>query len=239
MEGMSNIKSVAVPLKLKDGKMESLTTEESERLKELEGVIDNGSRSAGEALKKIRDSRLYRAEHGTFEKYCRARREFSRQYAYRLIAFAEACQLEVDTAKLTESQFHRSKTAKKDVTKRKAGEAAKRAKSTLELERKTVVSLDEEFDSFSRFLTRLDGGLSTDDYLQLLARMRDQLDRMYEAKEGEKAVGPRIFYDNRRNRGGDDQHQPKPGREKTERFFWAHDQMLLDVQQRKQQREMQ
>jgi hypothetical protein len=34
---MSNIKSVAVSLK--DGK--SLTTEESERLKELEGVIDN------------------------------------------------------------------------------------------------------------------------------------------------------------------------------------------------------
>jgi hypothetical protein len=50
-----------------------------------------------------------------------------------------------------------------------------------------VVSLDEEFDSLCRFLTRLDRGLSTDDYLQLLARMRDQLDRTYEAKEAEKA----------------------------------------------------
>lgn len=110
---------------------------------------------------------------------------FSRQYAYRLIAFAGACQLEVDTAKLTEGQFHRTKTAKKDVSKRKAGEAPKPIKSPLELERKLVISVEQEFDSFGRFLTRLDGGLSTEDYLQLLAQMRDQLDKAYHAKQRE------------------------------------------------------
>ena len=180
---MLDIGSAAVPLK--DGKTESLTTEESARLKELEGVIDNGSRSVGEALKEIKDGRLYRAEYRSFEEYCRGRWGFSRQYGYRLIAFAKACQLEVDTVKLTESQFHRAKTSKKDVSKRKAGEAAKPIKSPLELERKLVISVEKEYDSFGRFLTRLDGGLSTEDYLQLLARMRDQLDKAYHAKQRE------------------------------------------------------
>jgi hypothetical protein len=175
----------AAPTDIESEQKEPLTTGASDRLKELEGVIDNGSRSAGEALKEIKDSRLYRAEYRTFENYCRARWRFSRQYAYRLIALAEACQLAVDTAKLTESQFHGAKTAKKNVGKRKASGVAKPVKLPLELDRKVVIDMDEEFNSFSRFLARLDGGLSADDYLQLLARMRDQLEKAYDAKERE------------------------------------------------------
>ena len=64
---MSDIRSAPVPLK--DGETEPLTTEESARLKELEGSLDNGSRKAGEALKEIKDRRLYRAEYRSFEEY--------------------------------------------------------------------------------------------------------------------------------------------------------------------------
>jgi hypothetical protein len=43
----------------------------------------------GNALREIRDSRLYRATHGTFEAYCRERWGISRPHAYRLISSAE------------------------------------------------------------------------------------------------------------------------------------------------------
>ncbi|MGI5488869.1 hypothetical protein [Microtetraspora malaysiensis] len=41
---------------------------------------------AGHALQVIRDARLYRATHATFEDYCEDRWEISRPHAYRLIA---------------------------------------------------------------------------------------------------------------------------------------------------------
>ena len=43
---------------------------------------------AGAALATIRDTRLYRATHATFEDYCRARRGIARQTAYQLISAA-------------------------------------------------------------------------------------------------------------------------------------------------------
>jgi len=38
---------------------------------------------------KIRDSKLYRETHSTFEEYCKERWGFTRSYAYRLIASSE------------------------------------------------------------------------------------------------------------------------------------------------------
>ena len=62
------------------------------RLAELEQVIDNCQRSfveVGNALRAIRDERLYAAEFGTFEAYCRARHNLTRRALdYQLAAAA-------------------------------------------------------------------------------------------------------------------------------------------------------
>lgn len=59
----------------------------------------------GEALAEIRDARLYRVEHGTFEDYCRKKWGFTRMQASRLIGAAEVCnQLVTDQPPKTESQ---------------------------------------------------------------------------------------------------------------------------------------
>ena len=66
----------------------ALTTTETTQLTNLETTIDRGLQSffeVGAALKEIRDSRLYRAEHGTFEDYCDKRWGFKRAHAYRYI----------------------------------------------------------------------------------------------------------------------------------------------------------
>jgi hypothetical protein len=73
-----------------------LTLVESVRLDELEAVVDAGLRTfveVGLALSEIRDSRLYRQTHDTFEAYCRERFGFSRQHGYRLIDAARVAEL--------------------------------------------------------------------------------------------------------------------------------------------------
>jgi phage N-6-adenine-methyltransferase len=65
---------------------------ENQRLEVLEGIIERGRQTfieVGEALLEIRDSRLYRAGHLTFEDYCRERWGFMRDTGDRLIAAAE------------------------------------------------------------------------------------------------------------------------------------------------------
>lgn len=62
------------------------------RLGELETVIERGLQTfvdVGAALMEIRDSRLYRETHGTFEDYCRGRWGFTRMRASQLITAAE------------------------------------------------------------------------------------------------------------------------------------------------------
>lgn len=61
-------------------------------LAECEAVIERGLATfveVGEALRRIRDERLYRESHGTFEDYCRERWEMSRKRAYDLMAAEE------------------------------------------------------------------------------------------------------------------------------------------------------
>jgi hypothetical protein len=65
-----------------------LTTVEQRRCGELEAVIDRGMQTfaeVGAALAEIRDSRLYRDGHATFEDYARARWGMDRTYAHRHI----------------------------------------------------------------------------------------------------------------------------------------------------------
>lgn len=69
-----------------------LTVQEANRKAELEATIERGMQTfveVGLALMEIRDERLYRAEFGTFENYCRARWGWRSNYANRLIASAE------------------------------------------------------------------------------------------------------------------------------------------------------
>ena len=62
-----------------------LSDEEKGRLFELERQVEESFYRAGIALKEIRDSRLYRITHATFEEYCRERFGFERRYPYQLI----------------------------------------------------------------------------------------------------------------------------------------------------------
>ena len=69
-----------------------LTASESNALTEHEAVIERGIQTfyeVGIALADIRDRKLYRAEHGTFEDYCQQRWQMSKAHAYRMIDAAE------------------------------------------------------------------------------------------------------------------------------------------------------
>jgi hypothetical protein len=70
-----------------------MTEEEGKRLIELEREVDKAMRSAGRicgaALAEIKDRRLYRASHASFEGYCIDRLDISRSAAYRMIEVAK------------------------------------------------------------------------------------------------------------------------------------------------------
>lgn len=66
------------------------------RLDELEEIIQRGQQTfidVGRALLEIRDERLYRVEHATFEDYCRDRWGWSREYAFRLSQAAQVADM--------------------------------------------------------------------------------------------------------------------------------------------------
>lgn len=70
-----------------------LIPSEIARLAELEAIVTDGLNTfvtVGRALGEIRDSRLYRATHGTFEAYCESQWQLSRPRAYELINAAGA-----------------------------------------------------------------------------------------------------------------------------------------------------
>jgi len=67
---------------------EALTKVEAGTLQAYEKAIERGLASfveVGRALTQIRDSRLYRATHATFEDYCQERWQMSRQRAHQVI----------------------------------------------------------------------------------------------------------------------------------------------------------
>jgi phage N-6-adenine-methyltransferase len=71
---------------------EIVSTEERDELSQHEGIIERGLKTfvdVGGALLAIRDKRLYRQDHGTFEDYCRERWGMERRHAYRLIDAAD------------------------------------------------------------------------------------------------------------------------------------------------------
>ena len=65
---------------------------ETNDFKNLERIIESGLRTfedVGNALASIREKKLYRAEHDTFEAYCKQRWGFSSSRARQLVAAAE------------------------------------------------------------------------------------------------------------------------------------------------------
>ena len=72
--------------------MDAMTTTERATLQAFEGVIEKGLASfveVGNALMRIRDSRLYRETHGTFEAYCVERWHLSKAHVNRLVAASQ------------------------------------------------------------------------------------------------------------------------------------------------------
>ncbi len=66
--------------------IEELTPEEEQDKLRFERQVERAFYSAGVALVQLRDRRLYRNTHSTFESYCRDRFNFGRHTANRLIA---------------------------------------------------------------------------------------------------------------------------------------------------------
>jgi len=73
--------------------MNVVAESEAVQLSTLERIIEKGLSSfyeVGNALMTIRDARLYRDSHPTFEVYCKERWRMTKVHAYRLIHSAEA-----------------------------------------------------------------------------------------------------------------------------------------------------
>ncbi|WP_416235769.1 hypothetical protein [Nostoc sp. UHCC 0252] len=65
--------------------VEELTDEEQSDRLHLERRVERAVFEAGKALMELRDRRLYRSTHSTFEEYCKDRFGFQRRHPYRLI----------------------------------------------------------------------------------------------------------------------------------------------------------
>ena len=65
--------------------VEELSEEEVAQRHRLEIKVERAFREAGLALKELKDRKLYRSTHRTFEDYCRDRFGFERRHPYRLI----------------------------------------------------------------------------------------------------------------------------------------------------------
>lgn len=71
---------------------EAISLTESKQLVSLEKTIEAGQKTfveVGLALAEIRASRLYRADHSTFEEYCHSKWGWSRVHVHRVIDAAE------------------------------------------------------------------------------------------------------------------------------------------------------
>jgi hypothetical protein len=67
-----------------------------DRLGDLEEVIERGLTTfveVGNAIREIRDSKLYRESHGTFEDYCRERWGWSKRHANRQVEAANTAEI--------------------------------------------------------------------------------------------------------------------------------------------------
>jgi hypothetical protein len=89
---------------------EELSYDEQREREQLERLVERAFYEAGRALKQLRDKRLYRDSHTTFEEYCRERFNYNRSRSYQLIDAAtvvdnlQECPPLVDILPTTERQ---------------------------------------------------------------------------------------------------------------------------------------
>lgn len=81
------------------------------RLEELEGVISEGLQTfveVGNAIREIRDNRLYRESHDTFEEYCKERWGWSKRHTNYQVEAANTAQIvgEISPTRPNASQAH-------------------------------------------------------------------------------------------------------------------------------------
>src|ERR1035438_803820 len=94
LKGNYEMKTTSLAILLE--KYGSLTQSDTDRLKELESVIERGRKTfieVGYALAEIRDRRLYRQTHATFEAYCSEQWGWTRQRSYQLMNAATVVKL--------------------------------------------------------------------------------------------------------------------------------------------------
>jgi len=106
-----------------------LSADEGARLAQLEREIKTGISTfikVGRALAEIRDARLYRATHGSFESYCRETWGFSRQRASQLIGAAGVA-VDLSTAVDTPERVLRPLVALEPAARRETWAKAKKA----------------------------------------------------------------------------------------------------------------
>ena len=101
--------------------LESLTVEEMRERLRLERKVEKAFYEAGVALQALRDKRLYRSTHSTFEEYCRERFDYSRSYSSRLIKAVEV----VDNIRQNVANWQQNKTIVLPVTESQCRHIAK------------------------------------------------------------------------------------------------------------------
>ncbi len=85
LDGLITSQATAIEV----GTETELSLDEQDELRRCELIIERGLKTffeVGAALARVRDLRLYRTTHATFEAYCHARWDFSKTYANNLIA---------------------------------------------------------------------------------------------------------------------------------------------------------
>lgn len=109
-----------------------MSRHEERRLEECEQIIDRGLATfieVGQALGEIRNRRLYRSEHKTFEAYCHERWNLKRQRAYEIMGAGEVA---------------RNLSEISDILPRKESHAATLTKLSPEEQRETWTEIVEE-----------------------------------------------------------------------------------------------
>lgn len=98
----------------------------------------------GAALQEIRDQKLYRSEHETFEEFCQSEYGFERAHAYRLIGFAEV-KASVQMSPMGDKiQNERQARALKPVPVEQRAEVVERAAEKGEVTAKTITEAARE-----------------------------------------------------------------------------------------------
>lgn len=138
-------KPVAPKATAKVEKPAPMTDADLTKLSELEEVIEGGIVKfveVGTALAQVRSERLYRAEHKTFEDYCRNRWSFGRQRAAQLIEAAEVSNALDISGEAIKVESHARELAplkaKPEVMREVMAEASAEGKPTAEKVREAV-----------------------------------------------------------------------------------------------------